>query len=286
MSVAVVVDSASDLPNELADALGIRRVPLTISLDGVDYKDGTELSRERFWELAQRASDLPKTAAPSPGEFDAAFSSELDAGANHVICLTMTKDLSATYQAALAAASAYSGRVSVFDTRSLTVGEGLVAVSAATAAQAGADTEECQRIVSATIERVVTFGMLDTLENLRRGGRIGAAQALLGSVLSIKPVIEVRDGAVEPESKQRTRGRSLHYLADRVIAAGPLRRLAVTHAAAKDLDDFLALIDGVECESAPVVSYMGPVIGAHVGRGAIGVAFWPCTPERPANVER
>ncbi|WP_298338333.1 DegV family protein [Ferrimicrobium sp.] len=272
MSVAVVVDSASDLPNELADALGIRRVPLTISLDGVDYKDGTELSRERFWELAQRASDLPKTAAPSPGEFDAAFSSELDAGANHVICLTMTKDLSATYQAALAAASAYSGRVSVFDTRSLTVGEGLVAVSAATAAQAGADTEECQRIVSATIERVVTFGMLDTLENLRRGGRIGAASALLGTVMSFKPLIEVRDGAIEAAGRVRTRKSAITSLLEKFAGGGPYERVGLVHAMANDLDAVLARVREVTGVDEVVISVMGATIGTHAGPGALGIS--------------
>lgn len=272
MSVAVVVDSASDLPNELADALGIRRVPLTISLDGVDYKDGTELSRERFWELAQRASDLPKTAAPSPGEFDAAFSSELDAGANHVICLTMTKDLSATYQAAQAAASAYSGRVSVFDTRSLTVGEGLVAVSAAAAAQAGADTEECQRIVSATIERVVTFGMLDTLENLRRGGRIGAASALLGTVMSFKPLIEVRDGAIEAAGRVRTRKSAITSLLEKFAGGGPYERVGLVHAMANDLDAVLARVREVTGVDEVVISVMGATIGTHAGPGALGIS--------------
>ncbi|MGC9154453.1 MAG: DegV family protein [Ferrimicrobium sp.] len=272
MSVAVVVDSASDLPNELADALGIRRVPLTISLDGVDYKDGTELSRERFWELAQRASDLPKTAAPSPAEFDAAFSSEIDAGANHVICLTMTKDLSATYQAALAAASAYSGRVSVFDTRSLTVGEGLVAVSAATAAQAGADTEQCQRIVRAAIERVVTFGMLDTLENLRRGGRIGAASALLGTVMSFKPLIEVRDGAIEAAGRVRTRKSAITSLLEKFAGGGPYERVGLVHAMANDLDAVLARVREVTGVDEVVVSVMGATIGTHAGPGALGIS--------------
>lgn len=272
MSVAVVVDSASDLPNELADALGIRRVPLTISLDGVDYKDGTELSRERFWELAQRANDLPKTAAPSPAEFDAAFSSELDAGANHVICLTMTKDLSATYQAALAAASAYSGRVSVFDTRSLTVGEGLVAVSAAAAAQAGADTEQCQRIVSATIERVVTFGMLDTLENLRRGGRIGAASALLGTVMSFKPLIEVRDGAIEAAGRVRTRKSAITSLLEKFAGGGPYERVGLVHAMANDLDAVLARVREVTGVDEVVISVMGATIGTHAGPGALGIS--------------
>jgi DegV family protein with EDD domain len=117
------------------------------------------------------------------------------------------------------------------------------------------------------------FGTLDTLENLRRGGRIGSAQAFIGTVLQVKPVVEVRDGVVKGESRQRTRARSLRYLADKVNSAGPLRRLAVMHAAAHDVDEFRALIKPVSLEYPLVVSYIGPVIGAHTGVGTIGACF-------------
>ncbi|WP_298211422.1 DegV family protein [Ferrimicrobium sp.] len=272
MSVAVVVDSASDLPNDLADALGILRVPLTISLDGVDYKDGTELSRERFWELAQASRQLPKTAAPSPAEFDAAFSQKLDAGASHVICLTMTKDLSATYQSASTAASAYAGRVSVFDTRTLTIGEGLVALAVATAAHAGADAMECERIVGSTIDRVMTFGTLNTLENLRRGGRIGAASALLGTVMSFKPLIEVRDGGIEPAGRVRTRKTAIAALLEKFEEGRPYERVGVVHAMAVDLDGVVASVREVTGVDEVVISVMGATIGTHAGPGALGIS--------------
>ncbi len=119
-------------------------------------------------------------------------------------------------------------------------------------------------------------GAIDTLENLKRGGRIGGARALLGSMLSIKPVVEVRDGVVEEESKQRTRSRSLRYLADKAKAAGPVSRLAVFSADASDLDDFLGLLEGVTpTEGTTLYGDVGPVIGSHAGRGAIGVAWIP-----------
>ncbi|WP_276937552.1 DegV family protein [Ferrimicrobium acidiphilum] len=272
MSVAVVVDSASDLPNELADALGIRRVPLTISLGGVDYKDGSELSREKFWELVRSSSELPKTAAPSPSQFDTVFSEELDAGASHVICLTMTKDLSATYQSAVTAASAYSNRVSVFDTRTLTLGEGLIAVAVATAAQAGADAEECQRICTSVISRIVTFGTLDTLENLRKGGRIGAASALLGTLMSFKPLIEVRDGGIEAAGRVRTRRTAIASLLEKFDHRGPYERVGLVHAMATDVESVLAELRAATGVDDVVVSVMGATIGTHAGIGALGIS--------------
>ena len=117
------------------------------------------------------------------------------------------------------------------------------------------------------------LGALDTMENLRRGGRIGSAKALFGSLLSIKPIIEIRDGVVEAESRQRTRTRSLEYLADKVTQAGPLEGLAVAHAAAPDLDVFLEMLAGTFPPEDIIVSYIGPVIGTHAGPGCIGVCY-------------
>jgi DegV family protein with EDD domain len=133
--------------------------------------------------------------------------------------------------------------------------------------------------VVAAAERVAAqlklFGAIDTLENLKKGGRIGGAQALLGSLLSIKPVIQVVDGVVQEESKQRTRGRSLRYLADKVHGAGPIARLAAFNADAPDMDDFLAMLDGVHPTEKVLLGDVGPVIGTHAGPGAIGVAWIP-----------
>jgi DegV family protein with EDD domain len=272
MSVAVVVDSASDLPNELADALDIRRVPLTISLDGVDHKDGTELSRERFWELVRTAEELPKTSAPSPAEFDAAFSEALDAGASHVMCFTMTQDLSATYQSAVTAASAFSHRVSVLDTRTLTIGEGLVAIGVARAAQAGASPDACQALGASLIERVRTFGTLDTLDNLRKGGRIGAASALLGTLMSFKPLIEVRDGAILAAGRVRTRKTALTALLEKFEGNGPYEQVGIVHAMAPDLDEALTRVKAVTGVDDVIVTVMGATIGTHAGPGALGIS--------------
>jgi DegV family protein with EDD domain len=162
--------------------------------------------------------------------------------------------------------------VRVIDSLSVTMGEGLAVLAGAEAAEQGASLDEVEEQVRSVAGRVRVYGVLDTLENLRRGGRIGGAQALLGSLLAVKPVIEVRDGVVEPESRQRTRSRSLRYLAEKVAAAGPLERLAVVHAAAADVSEFVDMVSPL-VQSEVTVTHIGPVIGAHAGPGSIGACL-------------
>ena len=163
--------------------------------------------------------------------------------------------------------------VSVVDSMNATLGQGLLVLDALDARERVNDADALVAYLNETRWRIKTLGTLDTLDNLKRGGRIGSAQAFFGSLLSIKPVIEVRDGKVEGLAKLRTRGRSLAYLSDRVRAEGPLERLAVVHALAGDVMDFVALLEDIETREPLIISTMGPVIGAHTGIGTIGVAF-------------
>jgi fatty acid kinase fatty acid binding subunit len=275
--VRVVTDSASDLPDELLAELGIGLVPLRIRFGAEELVDRTELSTKEFWSRCNSFAGLPETSAPSPGQFQAAFEAMAAEGADGVVCVNLSSRLSATIEAARQAARTLEGslEVRVVDSLSVTLGEGLVTLEAAQRASRGASLDE----VAAAAERIVgslkVYGAIDTLENLKRGGRIGGAQALLGSLLSIKPVIQVVQGVVEQESKQRTRSRSLRYLADKVLAAGPIARLAAVTADAPDMDDFLAMLDGVHPTEKLLVGDMGPVIGTHAGPGTIGVAWIP-----------
>ncbi|MCL5973909.1 MAG: DegV family protein [Actinobacteria bacterium] len=215
---------------------------------------------------------MPKTSAPSPAEFDAAFSNALDTGASHVICFTMTQGLSATFQSAVTAASAYSNRVTVLDTQTLTIGEGLVAIGVATAAREGATPSECRSLGASLIERVRTFGTLDTLENLRRGGRIGAASALLGTLMSFKPLIEVRNGGIEAAGRVRTRKAALTTLLEKFEGNGPYERVGLVHAMAPDLDEVLSRVRQTTGVEDVVVTVMGATIGTHAGLGALGIS--------------
>ena len=169
----------------------------------------------------RKSEVLPETAAPSPGAFQSAFEAAADQGYDGVLCINLSGAVSATHQAAVAAAKAMADRIEVrtVDSRSLTMGLGNMVLDLADRAAAGAGLDDLEAAVETLRARSDVFGVLDTLEHLEKGGRIGGARALLGSLLSIKPVVTLVDGSVEEESKQRTRARSLRYLADKAIEA-------------------------------------------------------------------
>jgi DegV family protein with EDD domain len=218
---------------------------------------------------------LPETSAPAPGAFQQAFLDAADNGYDGVICLNLSAGVSATYQAAVTAAKLMDDRIPirVIDSRLLTMGLGLTVLDIADLAATGADLDQLSDRAQHLIARTKVFGVLDTLEHLEKGGRIGGARALLGSLLSIKPVVTLVDGVVEEESKQRTRGRSLHYLADKAKSSVPISRIAVSNGAATDIDEFLRLLEGVQSEHPLVVVDLGPVVGTHTGPGTVGLCF-------------
>lgn len=273
--VRVVTDSACDLPDDVLADFGIGLVPLRIRFGAEELIDRTELSTKEFWSRCQSYHGLPETSAPSPGQFRAAFETMASEGAEGVVCVNLSSKMSATIEAARQGAGALQGSlpVRVVDSLSVTFGQGLVTIEAAQRAREGGDLDEVARRAERAAGLLKVYGAIDTLENLRKGGRIGGAQALLGSLLSIKPVIAVVDGVVEEESKQRTRGRALRYLASKVRDAGPISRLAVFGADAPDMDEFLAMLSGVQTTETMLVGDVGPVIGTHAGPGAIGVAW-------------
>jgi len=273
--VRVVTDSAGDLPPTLAAEHGIVVVPLSIRFGSEEFTDGSAIPPEEFWARCAASPVLPETSAPAPGAFQAAFAAAADDGCDGVVCITLSSGVSATFQAARTAADLVADRipVCVIDSRLMTMAEGLVVLDAAEAAAGGATLDEVVARVEDVLPRTTVMGVVDTLEHLEKGGRIGGARALLGSLLSIKPVVIARDGVVEEESKQRTRPRSLRYLADAARSAGELSRLAVCNGAAADIDAFLDLLADVKTEHPLLVVDLGPVVGTHTGPGTIGLCF-------------
>ena len=273
--IRVVTDSACDLSGELAAERGVTIVPLSIRFGTEEFVDGSTLSTDEFWARCAASPVLPETSAPSPGAFQEAFLAAADDGYDGVLSLSLSSGVSATFQAAVAAANAVADRIPVrtVDSRQLTMGQGLIALDVADLAGLGATLDELAARAVQLIPRTSVFGVVDALEHLEKGGRIGGARALLGSLLSIKPVVTLVDGVVAEESKQRTRARSLRYLADKARDSAPLSRLAVCNGAATDLDSFLGMIDGVRSEHPPVVVDLGPVVGTHTGPGTIGVCI-------------
>ena len=274
-AVRVVTDSACDLSDELADRHGIDVVPLTIRFGDEELLDRRDLSPAEFWRRCKSSPTLPETAAPPPGAFASAYERAATDGTDGVVCLTLSAGVSSTYQAAMAGAEQLGGRlpVVVVDTRSLTMGQGLMCIAAAELAETGASLDAVVALARDLVARTHVLGIVDTLDHLQRGGRIGGAAALVGSLLSIKPVIEVRDGAVEQESKQRTRGRAFDYLAAKVAADAPLERLAICDGASPNIDAIIERLRKVEVAHELLVTDLGPVVGTHSGPGSVGVCY-------------
>jgi DegV family protein with EDD domain len=276
MSVRVVTDSGCDLPPDLCDQLGIEVVPLTIRFGDETLVDRKDLTPVEFWAKCKTMDGLPETAAPSPGAFEEAYRRAKADGAEGVVVVTLSRKMSATIEAAdLAAANVGSEiAVRVVDSANASLGEGMTALLAAQAAAAGKNVDEVEEVARSASKRAKLFAAIDTLENLRRGGRIGGAQAMLGGLLSIKPLIKVSaetGGEVAEAGKQRTRARALTALVDNVRSVGPIEALGVMHAEASDLDELLNRLDDIFPKEDITVADVGAVIGTHVGPRCIGV---------------
>jgi DegV family protein with EDD domain len=274
-SIQVVTDSACDLSPTTAEERDVRVVPLTIRFGSEELVDRDELSSKEFWDRVVTGPDMPSTAAPSPGAFQEAFLAARDAGSTGVVAVMLSSGLSATYQSACSAAEAVADRipVRVVDTLSVTMGQGLLVLAAADMVAEGRSLDDIEATLNEMKGRTHVYGAIDSLDYLRRGGRIGGASQLVGSLLSIKPVIHVVDGVVEVESKQRTRSRALAYLANKAVEAGPLDRLGSTNGAAPDFDEVLEMLRKATSDHELVTGDLGPVVGSHAGPASIGVCF-------------
>lgn len=274
-SIRIVTDSASDLTDELIDQWGISVIPLIITFGEEPLVDREELKPEDFYARMSGAEELPTTAAPSPGHFEETFRALAADGATGIVCVNLSYELSATGPAAVTAAESVADLIDVrcVDSRSLTSGLGSIVLEAAAAAAGGGSLDDIEALCADMAGRTRMFGAIDTMENLRKGGRVGGAKAMVGSMLSIKPIVDVSSGRVEEAARTRTRRRSFAWLRDRILADEPVTHLCVGHGAAGDMDDFLALL-GESIDLARVrTGWIGPVIGTHAGQGVIGVTY-------------
>jgi len=274
-NIAIVTDTSSDLTPEQAEAAGVRLVPLTVSFGDESWLAGIELTNEEFYErLTAPDAPLPRTAAPNPAQFEAAFREAFDAGAEGVVCVNISSKLSATYSAAVQGAGAFeAGQVDVLDSLTTTQPLGLIVKRAAEMASTGASQSDVVDLAQDLIGRNQLLFTPNTLEYLQKGGRIGRASALLGTALSIKPILTVVDGEVVSLDRQRTMAKARARILE-LAGVGDVEQIAVVHSGAKDLEDFCASV--AEIVGAPVadieVGSIGPVAGAHIGPGMIGVS--------------
>jgi len=274
MTIRIVTDSACDLPQDVCDRLGIVVVPLSIRFGNEEFTDRTGITVDEFWSRCHSSSVLPETAAPAPGQFEAAYRQLKADGASGICVINLSGELSATMQSAELAAKSVAADIpiTVVDSRTVSMGQGLVVLDCAERAKAGASLDEVASLARGYADKVHVWGALDTLENLKKGGRIGGAKALMATALAIKPIIEIRNGKVEEGGRQRTRSKALAFLIDQVRSTPNIVQLGVLHAKCPDVDQFVSMLKEVYSGDI-VVGDIGAVVGSHAGVGTIGVAF-------------
>jgi DegV family protein with EDD domain len=276
MTIAVVTDSTAGLPTAFAEK--VRIVPLSVVIDGVATPEGIATTDEVAAALRNRKMTVT-TSRPSPAEFAKVYGELFDAGASGIVSIHLSAALSGTYDSAVAAASELGDRVTVVDARSTAMGLGFPVLAAAEAASAGASLEEVRATAVEATEHTDTYFVVDTLDHLRRGGRIGAASALVGTALSVKPILHVEDGAIVPRDRVRTMSRALDRLVELALAAAganPSVRAAVHHFDAPDRADLVATALREKLGDRLAEMYLTEltaVIAAHVGPGIVGVVI-------------
>jgi len=272
--VRVVTDSTADLPSEVVQELDITVVPLQVIFGEHAYRDGVDMTSDEFFRRLPEAAELPRTSQPSPGDFEQVYE-RLAAGTDRILSVHLSSRFSGTAETARQAARALEGRcaIEVIDSNTVSMALGFAVIAAARAAKAGADLDACAAAARSVLRRQRLAVALDTLEYLRRGGRIGRAQAFLGSLLRLKPIVTVRDGETYPLARVRTRKKALEEVLRICLEGGVVEQAAVMYATNPDDAHELAAEIRRRAPSASVhVGRIGPVIGVHGGPGLIGVS--------------
>jgi DegV family protein with EDD domain len=273
-SVAVVTDSTADLDQATQDRLGLSIVPLVVNWDGQTFRDKIDLSATEFYRRLRTSKTLPKTGAPSLGAFETVFREQLKQH-EAVISINLAATLSGTYDVARRAAESVDPQhIWVLDSGSVSIGIGWLAEIALGLAADGVAPAEIVRQVEEARGRLRILALLETLTFLQRGGRIGRAAALAGTLLNVKPILSVREGDVAPVERVRTMNGALRRLVDLVAAQGPVERLGVIHAdSPANAQQVEALLKARFPELSIDRGELGPVVGTHGGPGVIGVGI-------------
>jgi DegV family protein with EDD domain len=275
LRTGIVTDSTSDLPPELVKRLGIVVVPALVILDGREYVDGVNLSRQEFYQRLPALREV-STAAPSIGEFQRAYRQLFEAGARQIVSIHVAASLSAICQVACMAAQEFAGRVEVVDSGQLSFGLGLQVLAAAEAARRGESLEAIHQAIRSTRQRLWVKAALDTMEYLRRSGRVSNVVARLGGAFHVRPLIELRDGMVKAIGLVRTPSQAEAWLARDLRSLPRLERLAILHTGAEArAQRFLERMRQELGDRWPEESWLinvTAVIGAHLGPNGLGYA--------------
>lgn len=274
MTVRIVTDSVSDLPPQTVQELDITIIPLYVHFGKMAYRDSIDLTPATFYEYLANASTLPTTSVPALGEFAERYDTLAD-DTDEIMVITISSRLSATYEVASQAVTLMKKkcRVKVVDSTLAIMAQGLVVIKAAEAAQAGASLEEIDRIVRQNIPRVDMRAAFNTLKYLARGGRIGKAQALLGSMLKVNPIIGLKDGEVFPFGRERSRNKAIQHLSDFARSYTSIEKMAVEYAGVPDDAEILMeYLSSFFPWEQIYISRASPVIGTHTGPSLLVVA--------------
>ncbi len=271
MSIAIVTDSTSDIPQDLAEQYGIEVVPNVMVIDGQSLLDGSGITREEFYRRLPEMINPPTTATSSSGVYQKLYAGLFNQGATQILSIHASSLLSGIYNAASIAAQVFGPRVRVVDGEQLTLGLGFQVLTAAQAVARGLGMDDVLELIGDVRRRVRVIAMLDTLEYVRRSGRVSWARARLGNLLRIKPFIELKGGRVLSLGEARTRRKGIERLSKMLRDLGPLDRLAVLHTNAEhDAQEFLASLDQVPPQA--LIVNVTTIIGTHVGPNGLGFA--------------
>jgi DegV family protein with EDD domain len=274
MPVRVVTDSTADLPPELAELHRIDVVPLSILFGDEELRDGVDIKSEQFFKRLAREAQLPTTSQPSPGRFHESYERLASDGATEVLSIHLSSRLSGTLQSARQGADGIDGvRFRHMDSGTVSLALGMGVLAAAAAAAEGKTLEECGTVAEDMFRRTRLFFVLDTLEYLRRGGRLSRGSEIVGTLLKVKPILTVDEGELVPIARVRTRPKAIEEMLRRVADLRPITALAAVHATtSEDLDYLVQRLDGIAPEAAVLTARITPVLGVHAGPGILGIA--------------
>ena len=274
MTVKIITDSIGDIPSQVVEELGITIIPLYVHFGNESYRDGIDLTTEQFYDKLRHSEILPTTSVPPLGTFVEAYD-RLAEETDEIAVITISNKLSATYEAALQAIKQMKKkcRVEVIDSLTAIMGEGLIVIAAAKAANSGASLDEVMNITRQNILRADMRIAFDTLEYLKRGGRIGKAQAFLGSILKVNPILGIKDGEVFPFARERSRAKATDYLYNFATSFSHIDEMAVEDATTHDeADKLVERLNSIFPKERIYRSKVSPVIGAHVGPYVLAVS--------------
>lgn len=276
MSVRIVTDSTVDIPKEQVEAAGITVVPLTVFFGDEAYLDGIELDNAGFYRKLQENKVLPTTSQPSPAKFHEAYTRLIEEGADGILSVHLSSQLSGTYQSARNASESLPEDlkkvpIEVIDSLTISAGMSRVVLQAAQEARDGLSLEEIKAHVLDELARTRILAVLDTLEYVRRGGRIGGASAMLGNMLSVKPIISLKDGAVVPLERPRTRSKAYVRIAQLVADMAPIEAVSIAESSAEVGQQLAEALKATY--PGEVIRYkLGAALGTHTGPGTVAVA--------------